>query len=360
MAETLLATIMEHNGHRNNNKMNSLNEICARYIGAILNSTLDPNVPEGWISCTKNGPLHPSGCDGISWTGELRCNLDGQFKSADICNLSPGSLIEADILEDGRPKITVSADLIGKTLLIPDVALALPHLRGIARIAGPGRRHDGSIGMSISRPRGGGTLISLHEDLQQKETLFLDGGGILKIGVFSRKMIHETKMPISSTGKNLHNITESLSGLIEKAKRCGHCAGGIVFLRWRSPICEIRDGRRIVKAVETVGPHTLDAYRAALGDSPSLLIVYEDRLCGNREDAIIEQVITDLESDADRSAFCAPFASDLRIHLLSPSEVASRIHSTCPRSARRAEDILSFYGPDSFARKIRLCGHELL
>jgi hypothetical protein len=263
-------------------------------------------------------------------------------------------------LEDGRAKITVSADLIGQTLSIPDTAINLPHLRGIAKIAGPGRRPDGSIGMSISRPRSGGTLISLHEDLRQKETLSIDGGGTLSIGAFSRKMIHETKMPIASTGKNLHNVTENLAGLIEKAKRCGHVAGGIVFLRYRSPINEIQDGRRVIKAIETVGPRTLDAYRAALGDSPSLLIVYEDRFCGNREDDMIEQVFADLGSETERNEFCDTFASDLRIHLLSPSEVASRIHPTCPRGARRAEDILSFYGIDAYARKIRLCGHELL
>jgi hypothetical protein len=263
-------------------------------------------------------------------------------------------------LEDGLPHIAVSADLIGQTISIPDAALDLPHLRGVAKIAGPGRRSDGSIGMSISRPRSGGTLISLHEDLRQKETLSIDGGGTLSVGPFSRKMIHETKMPIASTGKNLQNVTENLAGLIEKARRCGHCAGAVVFLRRRTPVYETQNGRRIIKAVETVGAHTLDAYRAALGDSPSLLIVYEDLFRGNREDDMIEQAFADLGPETERTEFCDAFAPNLQIRILSPSEAASRIHSACPRSARRAEDILSFYGLDAFARKIRLCGHELL
>jgi hypothetical protein len=124
----------------------------------------------------------------------------------------------------------VSADPIGQTLSIPDAAPGLPHLKGIARTSGPARRPDGSIGMSISRPRGGGTPISLRKDLRQKETLSIDGGGTLSIGALSRKTIHETKTPIASTGKNLQNVTENPAGRIEKARRCGHVAGAVVLL----------------------------------------------------------------------------------------------------------------------------------
>jgi len=355
IGSAIIDTMRTDTGHKSQNKMADLNGVFGVLGRNVMNAATGHAIAGGWCVSTKAGPL--PGClpAGLSWNNEISVDADGRSKRADICHAPPGTPLQA-VAERSGFGVLISAGMRGQTICLEPEVFQHPDYAPLQALR-PGRYfHRGAVALDVEAKRDGGLRLRLGEARIGQDRVSLGEHGWLRLLPAPKVLLIESKMPLSSTGKNKNNATENLSGLVEKIGSAGHAAGAIVLLRLRTPVYGTEDGMRVLRAIETFTLDTLDAYHSALRGTPSMLLPFEDTVDG----VLPEEALINLGPGQERSEFWDVFAADLRVRLLDPEETARRIAAADPLAAQRARDILDTYCPDAYARQLRLVAPTLM